>query len=58
MVGSAPFKELVAVEDAPNAIAPPPATVLNQAFLEQIYHTPLKVVPQSDHPTPLFFIQH
>jgi iron complex transport system ATP-binding protein len=35
-----------------------PATVLNQAFLEQIYHTPLKVVPQSDHPTPLFFIQH
>ncbi len=36
----------------------PPATVLNQAFLEQIYHTPLKVVPQSDHPTPLFFIQH
>lgn len=35
-----------------------PATVLNQAFLEQVYHTPLKVVPQSDHSTPLFLIQH
>ena len=35
-----------------------PATVLNQAFLEQVYHTPLKVVPQADQPTPLFLLQH
>jgi iron complex transport system ATP-binding protein len=35
-----------------------PATVLNQAFLEQVYQTPLKVVPQADHPTPLFLLQH
>ena len=35
-----------------------PATVLNQSFLEQVYQTPLKVVPQADHPTPLFLLQH
>jgi len=35
-----------------------PATVLNQAFLEQVYQTPLKVVPQADQPTPLFLLQH
>jgi iron complex transport system ATP-binding protein len=35
-----------------------PATVLNQSFLEQVYQTPLKVVPQADQPTPLFLLQH
>ncbi len=35
-----------------------PATVLNQSFLEQVYQTPLKVVSQADHPTPLFLLQH
>lgn len=35
-----------------------PVTVLNQAFLERVYQTPLKVVPQSGHSTPLFLIQH
>lgn len=36
----------------------PPATVLNQPFLEQVYQTPLKVVPQPDQATPLFLIQY
>lgn len=35
-----------------------PVAVLNQAFLEHVYQTPLKVVSQPDHPTPLFLLQN
>lgn len=35
-----------------------PSTVLSHAFLEQVYQTPLKVVPQTDQSTPLFLLQH
>lgn len=34
-----------------------PASVLKQAFLEQVYQTPLKVIPQADNRTPLFLLQ-